>query len=206
MAAAHILQCLLILPACILQCVGAEQTIRLDAEGRRWIRRIDGDTTARESAKFSRENKYIELFSWIRKAKTVHIQSAFSAYDYKEGLAAARLKIDNTHVCVVFPVTNFKAAIDTVWKRSMDKIVETPDNGVKYVMKTDSKMTDAERESFKSKSPVLYQTCQGRRTTQIAIIDETSAVTDEDVSHLNHVTFMSIHGKVSFYLKSTLSV
>ncbi|XP_046546585.1 uncharacterized protein LOC124256654 [Haliotis rubra] len=206
MTATLILLCLLILPACLLQYVGAEQRIHLDVERRRWTRTVDDVTTARESARFSRDNEYIQLFSLIRRPKKVHIHSAFSVYDYKDELAAARLRLNHTHVCVVFPVTNFTAAINTIWNRNMDENVETPDDDVKYIMKTDSKMTDAELESFKSKSPILYQICQGRRKTRIAIIDETETVTDEDVSQLKNVTFLSIYGKVSLYLKPTLSL
>ncbi|XP_046365760.1 uncharacterized protein LOC124141723 [Haliotis rufescens] len=176
------------------------------SERRQWRRIVDADITVKESAKFNRTKEFITLFSFDRKLRSSNISTAFSAYDFQNGMAAARLRVNNTKVCLVFSVSNFSEAVDAISGRNMSELVTTPDIADEYIMKTDDRMTDAELVAFNSTSPSLYQICQGRRKGPYVIIDATTVTTGEDVTNLNPVTFLSINGKVTVYLKSTLSL
>ncbi|XP_067668223.1 uncharacterized protein [Haliotis asinina] len=176
-------------------------------ERRQWLRMVDANITVRELAQFNRTKEFITLASFGRALRNSNISSAFSAYDFPNSVAAARVKINNTKVCLVFPISDFNAAINAISDRSTSAIVSTPDSDDEYTMKTDDKMTEAELAAFNTTSPNLYQICQGRRTTSPVIIDTTSAVqTGDDVTDMDPVTFLSINGKVTVYLKSSLSL
>ncbi|XP_071092939.1 uncharacterized protein [Haliotis cracherodii] len=179
----------------------------MGAERRQWLRMVDANITIKESARFNRTSEFIILSSFDRRLMNSNISSAFSAYDFQNGVAAARLRINNTKVCLVFPISDFNAAVDSISGRNMSQLVTTPDNDEEYIMKTNDKMTDAELVAFNSTSPALYQICQGRRTTPAIIIDATTTVQiGDDVTDLDPVTFLSINGKVDIYLKSTFSL
>ncbi|XP_046353854.2 uncharacterized protein LOC124133465 [Haliotis rufescens] len=179
----------------------------MGAERRQWLRMVDANITIKESAKFNRTTEFIILSSFDRRLMNSNISSAFSAYDFQNGVAAALLRINNTKVCLVFPISDFNAAVNSISGRNVSQLVTTPDNDEEYIMKTDDKMTDAELVAFNSTSPALYQICQGRRTTPAIIIDATTTVQiGDDVADLDPVTFLSINGKVDIYLKSTLSL
>ncbi|XP_046546572.1 uncharacterized protein LOC124256640, partial [Haliotis rubra] len=147
-----------------------------DVERRQWFRMVDGNITVRELAQFNSTEEFITLASFGRALRNSNISSAFSAYDFPNGVAAARVRINDTKVCLVFPISDFSAAINSISARNTSELVSTPDNDDEYTMKTDDKMTDAELAAFNTTSPNLYQICQGRRTAPPIIIDTTTAV------------------------------